>query len=92
LVLAQAHWAPARLASQQPAQQERERAPSVPLALLLELRPLVLLAARAWRSVLQARLVLQQRAQRWLVAERQARLQASFARLSPKHPWRPSPL
>ena len=92
LVLAQAQWAPVRQASLRPAQPGLEPAPSVSLALLLELQPQALLEPLTWRSVLQARLVLQQRAQRWLVEEGQARLQAASARPSPRHPLRPSPL
>jgi hypothetical protein len=92
LVLAQAHWVLALRASLQLAQEEQEQAPSAQPARRPELQPQALPAPRAWRSVLQAQLVLQQLAQRWLVAEGQARLQSSFARPSSQHPWRPSPL
>jgi hypothetical protein len=92
LVLAQPQWALARQASLQPARQGPVRGASSQPVRRPELQPQALLAARAWRSVLQAQLVLRQRAQRWLVEEGQARLQASSARLSPQHPWRPFPL
>jgi hypothetical protein len=92
LVLAQAHWLLARQASLQPAPQGPVQGASEQPARRRELQPQALLAPRTWRSVLQAQLVLQRRAQRWLVAEGQVPLQASSARPSPRHPWRPSPL
>ena len=91
LVLAQAHWALVRQASLRPPQRGLEPAPSVRRALLLELQPQALLEPLASRSA-QVQSVLWQRAQRWLAAERQVRPQASSARLSPRHPSRPSPL
>ena len=90
LVLAQAHWGQTRQALLQPAQREPERAPSAQPA--LELQPQALLAPLASRSVSQAQVVLRELAQRWLAAARQVWPQASSARLSPRHPSRPSPL
>jgi hypothetical protein len=90
-VLAQAHWVQARQASLQPAQLEPERAPSVQPAPPLELQPQALLAPPASQSMSQAQVVLRELAQRWLAVARQVQRQASFARLSPQHPSRPSP-
>jgi len=92
LVLAQAHWALARQASPQPAQQGPVRGASEQLVRPPELQPQALLAPRAWRSVLRARAALQQLEQRWLGAAERARLQAASSRLSPRRPLRPFPL
>jgi hypothetical protein len=90
LVLAQGHWGQTRQASLQPAQLEPERAPSVQPA--LERQPQALLAPLASRSVSPAQAVLRELARRWLAVAGQVRRQASFARLVPQHPSRPSPL